>query len=149
MFVSPDGTKRLHGHRAGGTVAYEGTPLAPSAAPTDYFVGVRDSKKIGKLTCSHALVMEMRSHLVDTSGDSNSALLADKMSYGESRSELIDSFGSRKVRHAACIVIVLYAYMCYCPASHADTHLFRSKLRVRRSSLPGWKEKTREHSTAL
>jgi A49-like RNA polymerase I associated factor len=97
----------LRGHRAGGSVAYEGVPLAPSAAPTDYFVGVRDSKKMGKLTCAHALVMEMRSHLVDTSGDSNSALLADKMSYGESRSELIDSFGSRKVRHAACIALHL------------------------------------------
>ena len=98
MFVSPDGTKRLHGHRAGGTVAYDGTPLAPSAAPTDYFVGVRDAKKSDKLICSHAVVMEMRSHLVASSGDSNSALLGDKMSYGESRSELIDSFGSRKVR---------------------------------------------------
>ncbi len=33
--------------------------------------------------------------------------LADKMSYGESRSEHIASFGSRKVRHAACIVLHL------------------------------------------
>jgi hypothetical protein len=41
--------------------------------------------------------MEMRSHLV-ASGDSG-ANLQDKMSYGESRTELIDTFGSRKVQY--------------------------------------------------
>ena len=101
VFISADGSKHLRGHRAGGTVAYDGTPVIPSATPTDYFVGVRDAKKINKMTCSHALVMEMRCHLVARSDGFNAARIADKMSYGESRSELIDSFGSRKVQNKA------------------------------------------------
>ena len=87
----------MRGHRAGGTIAYEGTPPLPSSASSHFFIGVRDKKE--KLTCSHAAVMEMRSQMA-TSSDSSSALLAGKMSYGESRSELIDTFGSRKVERS-------------------------------------------------
>ncbi len=112
VLVRPDGSRWLSGHRAGGTVAYEGVPLVPSATSTNYFFGVRDPKKIEKMTCSHALVMEMRSHLV-ASGDSN-ANLAGKMSYGESRSELIDTFGSRKVQYQLSASSVIFLLMLGC-----------------------------------
>ncbi len=109
MFVSSNGAKCLRAHRAigTGTVAYDGVPLAPAAASAHYFIGIRDARNAEKLTCSHALVMEMRSRLVAASDDANSALLAGKMSYGESRSELIDTFGSRKVRPESIILINL------------------------------------------
>jgi hypothetical protein len=49
VLVRPDGSRWLSGHRAGGTVAYEGVPLVPSATSTNYFFGVRDPKKIEKM----------------------------------------------------------------------------------------------------
>lgn len=131
MYVSSNGAKCLRAHRASGTgtVAYDGVPLAPSAAPAHYFIGVRDARNAEKLTCSHALVMEMRSRLVAASDDSSSALLAGKMSYGESRSELIDTFGSRKVAPESTILINL---LCQPFTWFAQVKISRQKIKSSR-----------------
>ena len=93
--AGPDGVKCLRGHR--GAVSYEGVPATLSPAATHYFVALPDLRKQGRLTCSHAPLMEMRICSAEVDGTSSAHVSSGSMSYGESRVELIDSFGSRKV----------------------------------------------------